>query len=251
MIATGALVAYLYLSRQLKRHHGLPAEQSQNLFLLIVAAAFVGGKLLYYLEDPGRYLSNPGEMFRNMGNGFVFYGSLLAAVPVVVLFARRHRIPLMPFLDHIAITACLVHAFGRLGCFGAGCCYGLPTDAFWGVVYEHPLCMAKPLGQPLHPTQLYSAGMILSVLAVLLLVARRKRFHGQLFLLYILLYAAGRAVIENFRGDLHRGFVFDGWLSHSQLISLLLMAGVGGLYFYLWKNRRLAAPQADERPTHR
>lgn len=235
LIATGALVAYMYLSRRLKKRYGVPAEQSQNLFIFLVVGAFIGGKLLFYLEDPAYYFGTPANMIKNMAGGFVFYGSLLACIPIVLWFAKKHEIPLLQMLDGIAITACLVHFFGRLGCFGAGCCHGLPYDGIFSVVYTDPICMAKPLNTGLHPTQLYSVALIGSILLLLLWLQKRQKFDGQLFLIYTILYAMGRSIIEIFRGDYQRGFIIEGYVSHSQLISLLMVVGVLIFYRYMWK----------------
>src|SRR5690606_22083781 len=125
-------------------------------------------------------------------------------------------------LDIMAVTTCIVHIFGRIGCFMAGCCYGKVTTGFLGVVFSDPACKAKPLGEPLHPTQLYEASFILIVMIFLLWVRDKKRFHGQLFLSYLALYAVGRFSIEYVRGDIGRGFIIDDILSHSQFIALMV-----------------------------
>ena len=125
----------------------------------------------------------------------------------------------------MAITTCLVHLFGRLGCFFAGCCYGSPTNSWLGVIFSDPLCAARPKGVPLHPTQIYEACYILLVMIILLSIRDRKKFNGQLFLLYLAFYAAGRTVIELFRGDEIRGYVL-GFISHSQVIAVLILLGV-------------------------
>jgi phosphatidylglycerol:prolipoprotein diacylglycerol transferase len=113
----------------------------------------------------------------------------------------------------------------------AGCCYGLPTDSFLGVVFTNPVCQANPLNTSLHPTQLYEAGFIFIILITLLFLKNRKQFDGQLFLIYLIMYAVGRAIVEIFRGDLERGFLIKDYLSNSQFISLLIIAGA--LYFYV------------------
>jgi phosphatidylglycerol:prolipoprotein diacylglycerol transferase len=138
-------------------------------------------------------------------------------------------------LDIMAIVTCIVHGFGRLGCLMAGCCYGEPTDGWWGITFTNPVCQARPLDTPLHPTQLFESLFIFSLMTVLLILQRRKQFNGQIFLLYLMGYAVGRAIIEMFRGDLERGFVIDGWLSNSQFISLLI---IGTALFFYGKWRR-------------
>ncbi|CAN5362361.1 prolipoprotein diacylglyceryl transferase [soil metagenome] len=228
-IAIGAILGFIYMAWQAKKQFGLSFDQSNSLFLLIVIGAVVGGKLFMIFEDFKFYTSHPLELFS--GGGFVFYGSLLTCIPLMLWFFRKHKIPLWSMLDVMAIVTCILHCFGRIGCFMAGCCYGTHTDNVFGVIFTNPACQARPLNTPLHPTQLYEAGFIFLILVVLLFLKPRKQFNGQLFLIYLMMYAVGRAVIELFRGDIERGFMIQNYLSISQFISLLLVSGA--LYFYL------------------
>ena len=121
-------------------------------------------------------------------------------MPTLIWYFKKEKLPLYKMLDVMAITTCLVHMFGRLGCFMAGCCYGKPTDSFLGVVFTDPACQA-PLNASLFPTQLMEAFYILLVMVVLLLIRNTRTFYGQLFLLYLIFYAIGRFVLEYFRKE--------------------------------------------------
>lgn len=230
LIMLGATFGFLFFSYYAKKELDIEQDKIQNLAIMVILAAFVGGKLLFYLENPGYYFSSWSNMKNNFRTGFVFYGSLLFAVPIVVWFFRKEKWPLWPLMDNLAITACIVHGFGRIGCFFAGCCYGKQTDLPWGVTFSDPISQAEPLNTPLHPTQLYSALLISGILITLLMFKRHKRFEGQLFFIYIILYATGRGIIEIFRGDEERGYIIDGILSHSQFISICVIAVT--LWFY-------------------
>ena len=232
-IAAGAVLGFTYMAWQGKRLFGLTFDQSNTLLLILVTGGIVGGKLFLILEDPSLYLSHPQNLFS--GTGFVFYGSLLTCIPLMLWFFRKHKIPLWSMLDVMAIVICILHGCGRIGCFMAGCCYGKPTDSAFGVTFTNPVCQADPLNTPLHPTQLYESALIFSLLIGLLSLKNRKQFEGQLFLLYLIGYSTGRAVLELFRGDLERGFIIDGYLSNSQFISLLLIAVA--LYFYVKRRK--------------
>jgi phosphatidylglycerol:prolipoprotein diacylglycerol transferase len=234
LIAVGALCGIIYMAKRGKKELGLTFDQVNSLFLFIFLAAFVGGKVFLFFESPSIYLEHPQRLFT--GKGFVFYGSFLFAIPTMLWFFRKHKIPTYAMLDIMAVTTCLVHIFGRLGCFMAGCCYGKPTDFLFGVTFTDATCDADPKGIPLHPTQLYEAGYIFLVLLVVLYFRSRRAFYGQLFLMYLILYAAGRFVLEYFRGDAGRGFIVDGWISHSQFIALCIMVVV--MYVYMkWSVR--------------
>ena len=235
MIALGIVAGMAYLIVAGKKEAGLTFDQANGLFLFIFAAAVAGGKLFLFFEDPSGYINDPRRLFT--GRGFVFYGSFLMAIPTMWWFFRKHGLPLFRMLDVMAITTCLVHMFGRVGCFMAGCCYGRPAGSGWGVTFSHPACLAEPLHTPLYPTQIMEAGYIFFVMLLLFVLKRRRRFYGQLFLTYLMLYAVGRFVLEFFRGDSGRGFVADNYISHSQFIALCVFAVVCFFYFRLSKTR--------------
>lgn len=228
MIAVGAAAGVWYMAVRGKKELGLTFDQANNLFLLIFAAAFIGGKLFLFFEDPQYYFANPAKLIG--GRGFVFYGSFLLAIPTMLWFFKKNRLNPYRMLDVMAVTTCLVHMFGRIGCFLAGCCYGIQTDSVFGVTYTDPACSAEPLNTSLHPTQLYEAGFIGMVLMFLLWLRGRKKFHGQLFLTYLLLYGVGRFALEYLRGDTARGFVIENIISNSQFISLMILLAVIFIY---------------------
>ncbi|MCU0419006.1 MAG: prolipoprotein diacylglyceryl transferase [Cyclobacteriaceae bacterium] len=239
-IALGAILGFSYMVWQGKKHYGFTFDQANTLFILLVAASVIGGKFFLIFENPSLYLKQPGKLLS--GSGFVFYGSLLFAIPTMLWFFRKHRLPWRGMLDIMAVVTCVVHLCGRIGCFMAGCCYGKPTAHAFGVTFTNPQCQARPLGESLHPTQLYEAGLIAAILVFLWIWRERKSFDGQLFLMYLLAYAAGRGVLEIFRGDVQRGFVIRDILSHSQLISLLVMAAAIVTYAK-WKRSGTLGPQ--------
>lgn len=232
-IAVGAVAGFVYMARHGKRQFELTFDQSNTLFILLLAGGIIGGKFFVILERPSFYFSNLSQLFS--GSGFVFYGSLLSCIPLMLWFFKKHKIPLWPMLDVMAVVTCLVHGLGRIGCFMAGCCYGRPTRSVFGVVFTDPVCQAEPLNIPLHPTQLYEAALIFSILLALLWLKKHRHFEGQLFLAYLIAYAVGRGVLELFRGDLDRGFLIRDFVSTSQFISLLIIGGA--LYFYLTRRK--------------
>jgi phosphatidylglycerol:prolipoprotein diacylglycerol transferase len=161
-------------------------------------------------------------------------------------------LPVGKTFDVYAPALALGLGIGRLGCFAAGCDYGKPTTSFLGVVFTDPFShevAGTPLGVPLHPTQLYEALATFLIFGILVLCYRYKRYDGQIFLLYLALYAAARFLIEFLRGDEDRGFLFGHLLSTSQFIALLTLAVAAGLAFQLRSRPRqvgvaVGAPQA-------
>jgi phosphatidylglycerol:prolipoprotein diacylglycerol transferase len=229
-IVVGTLVASIYTKWSAKKELGI-LNLSNNFFYLVFIAGFVGGKLFFYLERPLYYLNNPKLMLDNFSGGFVFYGSFITIIPILIWYLKKHKIPVLPMLDILAITTTIVHAIGRIGCFFGGCCYGKPTNSFIGMSFPRTNNIL------VHPSQLYEIVALLSIMTILFLVKKKKQFQGQIFLIYIVLYAIVRGFLELFRGD-KRGFIIDGILSHSQFIAIVLILSTL-LYYNKLKNKQL------------
>ncbi|MBU2938774.1 prolipoprotein diacylglyceryl transferase [Lacinutrix sp. C3R15] len=227
LIALGTLIAALYTKWRAKKELGI-TNLSNTFFYSIFIAGFIGGKLFYYLQDPMLYIQNPSLMYNNFSGGFVFYGSFVVIIPYVIWYLKKYQISVLPMLDILAITTTIVHAIGRFGCFCAGCCFGAPTDRSIGLVFP------TTHGVSVHPTQLYEVALLLVIMLLLLIFKKRKQFNGQVFLVYLILYAFGRGVLELFRGD-DRGFVVENIVSHSQFIGLCLITISSYFYYKFYK----------------
>jgi len=207
------------------RSRGLDRERVMDLGIWIIISALVGAKLLLLVVDYRPFLANPRSIVDLLRSGGVFYGGLIAAVTVALVYIWRHRMPMWTTTDVFAPGIALGHVVGRLGCLLAGCCFGRPTSVPWAISFHDPNAFATsgtPLGVSLHPTQLYEAGAEALILAFLLAFERRGRpFPGRTFWSYMLLYGVSRFIIEFYRGD-PRGTVFDA-LSTSQFVSVILV----------------------------
>lgn len=222
LIVLGTVIAIVYTKYNVKKTLGITAL-SNTFFYLVFIVGFLGGKLFYFLQDPLFYFENFRFLQDNFSGGFVFYGSFVCIIPFIIWYLKTHKIPILPVLDILAITTTIIHSIGRLGCFAAGCCYGSHTDSHFGIVFP------TTHGASVHPTQLYESSMLILIMSLLLVIKNRKQFQGQVFLIYLILYAFGRGVLEFFRGD-DRGFIIENILSHSQFIALCLIAIA--MYFY-------------------
>lgn len=227
----GVLLAAAYLiGLQLAvvraRRAGVDPAKVMDLGIYLIIAALVGAKLMLIAVDFNYFRQQPRELLSLVRAGGVFYGGLIGAVLVGIWLVRKYKLPVWSTADLMAPGIALGHVVGRFGCLLAGCCYGRPTDAAWGITFTNPVANANvgtPLNIPLHPTQLYDAGAELLILTILLVTERRGRpFAGRTFWLYMGLYAVSRFIVEFYRGDLQRGDVF-GVFSTSQFVSLLLV----------------------------
>ena len=233
-IGLGIVSCYLIVYQKTK-NLGINKDNLSELFIWSFVAAFAGGKLLFFIETPAKYFGEPSLMLKNIGSGFVFYGSLIFVIPTMIFWLRKNKIPVISFFDGLAWGAPVLHSFGRIGCFMAGCCHGKVCNNFMGVTFSHPESAASPLNSPLYPTQLFDIAVNLIALLVIYFFSKKQKFGGQLFLVYLIIYAAGRIIIENFRGDDDRGFLFNKTLSYSQFIALLLILGSVSVWVFLFK----------------
>jgi len=229
--------AYLFglkLAMVRAKARGLDANRVLDLGIYIIISALIGAKLLLLVTDFRTFTANPRELLTLARSGGVFYGGLILAVTVALIYIHRIGLPLWTTCDVFAPGIALGHVVGRFGCLFAGCCYGKPTTLPWGITFRDPFAAANvgtPLGTPLHPTQLYEAGAELLILIVLLVTERKaKPFAGRTFWLYMLLYAVSRFIIEFYRGD-ERGTV--GIFSTSQFISIILAPLAIAMLVYL------------------
>ena len=220
MIAIGFLVALYSAIRQAKEE-GLKSNIITDLSFYILVSAIIGSRLLFVLINFSYYISNPLAIFKLWEGGLVFYGGVILAVPIVLWYVKKNNLNLWQIADIFAPSVAIGHAFGRIGCFFAGCCFGKTAETLpWGIIFTNPDCLA-PLNVRLHPTQLYeSAGEFINFF-ILLLLQKRKSYNGQVFLTYIFIYSVLRFIVEIFRGDSARGFIISG-ISVSQGISIIM-----------------------------
>ena len=191
----------------------------------------VGAKFLYLLlqlpqllQDLPLLAADPAAFSaRYLSGGFVFYGGLFGALAAVWLFCRRRKVPFSQLGADLVPAVPLFHTFGRVGCFLAGCCYGIPAPAGWpGVTFR--VSPVAPNGVALLPVQLYEAAGCLLLFLLLHRLARRGWKGEALLLVYLAAYALFRFALEFLRGDAARGMW--GVFSTSQLLALVTLAAV-------------------------
>lgn len=216
-LCTGlGVVAALLISWRRAANRGLNTDIPSELAILALICGYAGAKLLYILTSMDEFLADPLSVLGF--EGFVVYGGILAGLLAAWLYCRKKQLIFGQWIDIMMPAVAVAQGFGRIGCFMAGCCYGLPTDSCLGVVF--PAGSGAPAGIPLWPTQLFSAAGDFAIAAVLMLYGRKQRPHGRVGLFYLVLYGVGRFVIEFFRND-PRGNV--AFLSTSQFISVFVV----------------------------
>lgn len=243
LLASGLLAAIYTVSR-LGRREGLDSGRLLDFSIWLVLVGIAGAKILMFVTDP-TYLEHPGDIFTwaTFQAAGVFYGGFIAATLFAVWYIHVYKLPLWKVFDVYAPAIALGQSFGRVGCFSAGCDYGKATHSFLAVVFTNPYShdlAGVPLGVPIYPTQLFESAATFLIFGILLWWYPRKKHDGDVFVLYLTLYAIARFSLEFLRGDEDRGFVFHHLLSTSQFIAILAMV-VAGLILALVR-RPVAGP---------
>jgi phosphatidylglycerol:prolipoprotein diacylglycerol transferase len=223
LVALGFLAA-VWMATRLARGAGIDAEAVANLGIYCALAAMAGAKLMMFAVDA----EARREIFSwsTLQAGGVFYGGLLAALAVSWWYMRKTGLPPMATADVFAPAIALGHGIGRLGCFSAGCCWGLRCDRPWAVTFRDPAANAitgVPLNVPLHPTQLYESFALFLIFGILYWRIHKPHGKGAIIGLYLVLYGAARFVVEFYR-DHAQGNLWHNGLDTSQVISLALIA---------------------------
>ncbi|OGX32122.1 MAG: prolipoprotein diacylglyceryl transferase, partial [Omnitrophica WOR_2 bacterium RIFCSPHIGHO2_01_FULL_48_9] len=152
MMAVAVMVCVFLLSRD-ARSLGISSEKIFDFVFWVVLSGIAGARLFFILLNLDYFVRDPLEIVMLQKGGLAWQGSLIAGTVAALVYIRKQKLPLAPFLDIIAPYVALGQAIGRLGCFLNGCCYGKPLA--WGIYF--PVHQAS-----LHPTQLYDAlGLVL------------------------------------------------------------------------------------------
>ncbi len=180
--------------------------------------------------------------------GLTYYGGFIGASAAAWYLLKRDRFPFWKAADMAGMVIPIGLGFGRMGCLLAGCCFGTPTSVGWALSFpshspasesQFKAGLLQSSFEPslgVHPTQIYeSAGSFVIAAVLILWLAGRKRYDGQVFLAFVALYAIVRFLLEFWRNDDRGGLL---GLSTSQLIGVVLVAVV--VFFHRWRVSRVA-----------
>ena len=239
LFVIGMGVAILYSRFFASRNSNVSKDDLLYAACFALVGGILGAKLLSILTSIDVIIKYKIPFIDIIKNGFVFYGGFLGGALGYFIYSKAYKIKYFDLTDNAVQALPLGHAFGRIGCFCSGCCYGKETNSFLGVIYTNPADPYCPTGVKLLPTQLFESAFCF-LLFITILVIKRKKPNikgGLLTLFYVFSYATFRFIIEFFRGDeARRSFLL---LSTSQWISLLLIiAGLVYLILERLKNKK-------------
>ncbi len=232
-IAGGIFISlFCALQCRFPRKRGGMVPDMQDMLLMLLFAAFgllIGAKIMYAVTSIDFIYDKNLNFFANLwewvkllaGGGLVFYGGLIGAAAAGLIYIFHYKTPVSEAVDIAFAGVPLFHAFGRIGCFLGGCCYGVEYHGMFAVTFPEKNLGGAPAGVELLPIQLIESGLNLILWAILFAVYRRSGRRWLTTGLYLCCYGVMRFILEYFRGDLIRGHL--GALSSSQAISILIV----------------------------
>ena len=232
-LVVAGLLACGFVASALGKKRGVEYESVIFMILAVSLGMFVGAHIVFAFTHLPQIIDlfskigtiSFGDFFTALGayvGGMVFYGGFLGAVAAVAIYSKFSKnVARAVAMDMLSFCVPLFHVFGRVGCFLTGCCYGVKSD--FGFASYHTADPAL-YGVSRFPVQLVEAFGNLLIFFIIMYLFRKKKFTGKLLAVYVTLYAPMRFVLEFFRGDKIRGFIFG--LSTSQFISVILLGAV-------------------------
>ena len=224
----GIFAAGIYVCRLCKKN-GYDDNDAIIFLLLTSIGVIIGGRVLYSMvnyrafEYVAKNLAKIDSFKKFLSalylvwGGNVFYGGLLGGIIAAAIILKK-KPQYRYLLDFVTPAIPLFHFFGRIGCFFAGCCFGI--DSSFGFTFSHSI-VEEANGINRFPVQLLEALINLMLFFILDIFRRKKLFKENIIYLYLLFYSVARFFIEFLRGDMQRGFFF--FLSTSQMISILIL----------------------------
>ncbi len=240
-----ALLSALWFAKYLikKDNLNISDEILDKFFIYVEIGVILGARIgyfLFYSTEPIYYMTHPWQMFNPFGangefvgiRGMSYHGAVIGFGLASWLFARKYPGQLLKILDVAAIAIPLGYIFGRIGNFLNQELIGRVTDMPWGIYVN---------GVLRHPSQLYEAffeGFV--IFLILFFYRKKKKFNGELIILYLILYALMRSFSELFRQpDPQLGFICCGWLTMGQLLSIGIVLFAIGAYIILQKRANI------------
>jgi phosphatidylglycerol:prolipoprotein diacylglycerol transferase len=239
VMMAAAFLAGLWTATRRARLANIHGEVIADVTLWLMAGSIIGARIVYvttYWKQ--EFTDQPfSEVFMIQHGGLVYYGGLIGAAVASMIYLSWKKLPVWKIADILAPSIALGSFFGRAGCLLNGCCYGRPCNlpwaiqfpngsAAWDQQFHEGLVAAGAPSLPVHPTEIYDGLLNLILYVFLAWLFRRRKFDGQIFSTYLIVYALFRSISEYFRGDYPTDHVHAG-LTSAQLVSIpIFVAGL-------------------------
>lgn len=218
IIASAMAIAY-FLMTHLAKNKNISEDIITDWFLWTIPLSVVGARLYYVLFEWDSYKGDFFKIINIRGGGLAIHGGIITGVIITIIYCKKKGLSFWSFVDLVAPALVLAQGIGRWGNFANQEAHGGPTDHPWGIMID---------GVKVHPTFFYEFIANISICIFLLWYSKRKKFEGELFLIYVFFYSFFRYFIEGLRTD----SLYVGPFRTAQLVSAIGMGAATGIYLY-------------------
>ncbi|MDO5028383.1 MAG: prolipoprotein diacylglyceryl transferase [Bacillota bacterium] len=209
LITSGMVLGFLVIKSLIDEKHNLTKDQFLDFFLILIPVSVLTTRLYYVIfYDLEYYLSNPAQILNFRQGGLAIHGGIIGGLLTTIIYTKKKNINLFYLLDLLAPGLALGQSIGRWGNFINQEAHGGPTDLPWGIMVD---------GVKVHPTFLYESIVTFSLFVFLYFFFKKRKFNGQSFAIYSIVYSIARFFIEGLRTD----SLYLGPLKVAQLVSIL------------------------------
>jgi phosphatidylglycerol:prolipoprotein diacylglycerol transferase len=220
VLIASAMVLGIFIMYFRAERHGIDKERILDIVIFAIPAGVIGSRLYYVLANWSFYQGDIYKIIDIRSGGLAIHGGLIAGILVAIILFRRYRIRPLNGLDLAIPAVVLAQSIGRWGNYFNQEAYGSPTNLPWAINVN---------GVMVHPTFLYESIWCLFLFFLLSFLDKKRKFEGEIFLLYGILYSLERFFVEALRTD----SLMIGSLKMAQLVSILVFVSFSFLYYYL------------------
>ncbi len=254
IIAFGFLLAVLWGGRMAYKWK-MSLDKMIDVLIYGTFAAIIGARLYYVIFRWDYYSAHPAEIIQIWNGGLAIYGGIIGGIIAAFITCRFNKLNFFNLLDCAGMSLLIGQGIGRWGNFANQEAFGSNTNMPWGMISEkttlylvdhkdelEALGMSVDPYSPVHPTFLYESLWCIGSFLILLVIYKKfRKFSGQLFLTYGVLYGTGRTIIEGFRTD--SLYIGDTTLRVSQVLSaVVVLFFLAVLVFMLIKTKKNPKP---------
>ena len=237
IICAGFILAALYVNSRTK-DFGITSDNLTDCLIICVPLGIICARIYYVVFEWGYYAQHPGEIIAIWKGGIAIYGGIIGTLIGLFVYSRVKKLSLASLCDLAAFGLLIGQCIGRWGNFVNGEAHGGPTTLPWGMTID---------GQSMvHPTFLYESLWNLAGFVLLHFYSKKRRFKGEIALLYAAWYGAGRAWIEGLRTD----SLYIGSVRVSQLLAIIsciaAIAVLARQYHRIKVAKAFYVPETDE-----
>jgi len=236
-VVIGLVLMMFYIIKALEIKNGYSRERTNKLLIFFAVALAVTYVFATFFDALFHFFADGDFTLESITFIAGFLGGVISFVILIYFFMKDERKNILNILNIIIPGVVLAHAFGRIGCFSVGCCYGEETSSIFGVYFpDGTNPYFDGIYEPIHPTQLYESFFLFGLFFSLNYISKIKNFR---FSIYLISYGSFRFILEKFfRGD-SRGQLFG--FPPSQILSVvMLILGVSLLiYIHLHQKKEI------------